>query len=264
MRTLSAIFSRPKIPLFLFIITVFLCATAESGAARRPRRRRSFGRAVKKLRFIDHIVTKKIDRRAVRKADRQREQRGGPYRFALARKVLITPWTDGTWEDIDDQTRLWRVHITAPDAMSVNLGFSRYYMPPGGEMFIYTAQEGYELGPFTEDDNKKHRRLWTPLIRSDDIVVEVTIPASELELLELELTSINHGYRNFGRDDKGNKSLGESGYCNVNTACSQGDDWRDQIRSVVAYSFWKPDGTYQCTGVLVNNTAADDRPYLLT
>jgi hypothetical protein len=182
----------------------------------------------------------------------------------VSRKVLITPQTDGTWEDIDDQIRLWRLHVTAPNAVSINLGFGRYYMPRGGKMFIYASDEGHVLGPFTEDDNKKHGQLWTPVIHGDDIVVEVTVPASELEQLELELTSINHGYRGFRRDGKGDNGLDGSGSCNVNVACSEGDDWRDQIRSVAMYTYVVGLDEYQCTGVLVNNTAQDDTPYFLT
>ena len=206
-------------------------------------------------------MTERLDREAVRLEDEERERRGGPYRFAMPRKVLITPQTDGTWEDIDEETRLWRLHVTAPNAVSINLGFGRYYMPRGGKMFIYASDESHVLGPFTEDDNKKHGQLWTPLIHSDDIVVEVTIGASEAEQLELELSSINHGYRGLRRFFKDDKGLGGSGWCNVNVACPEGDDWRDQIRSVAGYSFG---GTHQCTGVLVNNTNEDDTPYFLT
>jgi len=168
---------------------------------------------------------------------------------------------DGTWEDVDEESRLWRLHLTAPGAVSINLGFSRYYMPPGGSMFIYTTDEGHVLGPFTEDDNKKHGQLWTPVIHSHDIIVEVTVPASELERLELELSSINHGYRGFRADHKLDKAGGGSGSCNVNVICPEGDGWRDQIRSVALYTI---SGGLQCTGVLVNNTAEDDTPYYLT
>jgi len=238
---------------------------AEVAVARRPKLPRGANRRrLKPIEVVDHVVTKSVDRESVRRQDEMREQRGGPYRFAIARKVMITPWTDGTWEDLDNQMRLWRLHVTCPDAGTINLGFSRYFMPPGGSMHIYTAEGDDILGPFTEDDNKKHGQLWTPVIRSDDIVVEVSVPASQAEHLELELTSINHGYRGFRRGGKGVTGLGNSGYCNVNVACPDGDPWRDQIRSVATYSFWEPDGSYQCTGVLVNNTAEDDTPYYLT
>ena len=261
MRILTIMPPRHKMFLFFFIVVVFFCVISASAAGRRPKGPMGIGRAARPLRHVEHIVTERIDREAVRQADERRERRGGPYRFAIPRKVLMNPWTDGTWEDIDEENRLWRLHVTAPGAVSINLGFSRYCMPPGGSMYIYATDEGHVLGPFTEDDNKKHGQLWTPVIHSDDIVVEVTVPTSELEQLELELTSINHGYRGFRRDGKGDKDLGESGSCNVNIACPEGDEWRDQIRSVAMYTYI---GSGQCTGVLVNNTAEDDTPYFMT
>jgi len=260
-RILASMPPRHKISLFFLIGVVFFCAIVDAAVGRRPKRPSTPGRRLKPIEAVDHVVTERLDLEAVRQADERRERRGGPYRFAIPRKVLINPWTDGTWEDIDDESRLWRLHVTCPGAVSINLGFGRYYMPAGGSMYIYTAEGDDMLGPFTEDDNKKHGELWTPVIHSDDIVVEVTIPASQTEQLELELTSVNHGYRGFRRLFKGDKGLGDFGSCNVNVACPEGDEWRDQIRSVAVYSFG---GSYQCTGVLVNNTAEDDTPYFLT
>jgi hypothetical protein len=250
--------------LCFLIAAVFFCAGGDSAFGRWQKKPTASKHPVGPLEHVKHIVTERIDREAVRLEDEERERRGGPYRFAVSREVLITPQTDGTWEDIDDETRLWRLHVTAPNALTINLGFVRYYMPRGGKMFIYASDESHVLGPFTEDDNKEHGQLWTPVIHSDDIVVEVTIGASEAEQLELELTAINHGYRGFGRDGKEDKGLGGSGWCNVNVACPTGDEWRDQIRSVAVYSFWGPSGSYRCTGVLVNNTAGNNRPYFLT
>jgi hypothetical protein len=247
--------------LCFLIVAVSFCAAGDSAFGRWQRKPTASKHPVASLERVKHIVTDRLDREAVRLEDEQRERQGGPYRFAVSRKVLIAPQTDGTWEDIDDQIRLWRLHVTAPKALSINLGFGRYYMPPGGKMFIYATDESHVLGPFTEDDNKKHGELWTPVIHGDDIVVEVTIPASQVELLELELTFINHGYRGLRRFFKGDKSLGDSGSCNVNVACPEGDEWRDQIRSVAGYSFG---GIHICTGVLVNNTAGDGTPYFLT
>jgi lysyl endopeptidase len=255
---------RQRISLCFLIAVVFFCAGGDSAFGRWQKKPTASKHSVGPLERVKHIMTEQIDREAVRLEDEEHERRGGPYRFAVSREVLITPQTDGTWEDIDDETRLWRLHITAPNALTINLGFVRYYMPRGGKMFIYASDESHVVGPFTEDDNKEHGQLWTPVIHSDDIVVEVTIGASKAEQLELELISINHGYRGFGRDGKADKGLSGSGSCNVNVACPAGDDWRDQIRSVAAYSFWAPNGSYRCTGVLVNNTAQDDTPYYLT
>ncbi|MBX2927647.1 MAG: DVUA0089 family protein, partial [Saprospiraceae bacterium] len=57
------------------------------------------------------------------------------------------------------------------------------------------------------------------------------------------------------------KAFDDSGNCNVNTICSQGDNWRDQIKSVAMILVG---GFRACTGYLVNNTAQDCRPLFLT
>ncbi|MHC4171566.1 MAG: trypsin-like serine peptidase [Planctomycetota bacterium] len=223
----------------------------------------AFTYAVQPLDLVELVVPEPIDLQTVQLEDQQREQQGGPYRFGIAKPVMITPETNGLWEEIDDETLLWRLLIASPQALSLSLGFTRFVLPPGGRLFIYSADHSDVLGPFTEDNNKEHGQLWTPLIRSDIIVVELTIPASEVPQLELELTSINHGYRGFETQSILMR-LGDSSNCHRNVACSEGDPWRDQIRSVAWYHIAYGGYMYQCTGSLVNNTAEDDKPYFLT
>jgi len=216
----------------------------------------AFTHAVQPVTFVERIIAEPIDLQAVQLEDQQRELEGAPYRFAIPRPTLITANTNGTWEDIDDETLLWRLRISSPGAESLNLGFARYHMPPGGILFIYSADGNQVLGPFTDHDNEDHGQLWTPVVFSDEIVVELTIPAASVPQLDLELTAINQGYRGFGMPDSE-----KSGWCNIDVVCPEGDLWRDQIRSVAVYSVG---GSLICTGVLVNNTAEDCRPYFLT
>src|SRR5690606_21724347 len=55
-----------------------------------------------------------------------------------------------------------------------------------------------------------------------------------------------------------------SGSCQVNTACSEGDEWREQIKSVIRIQIKNGFVAYWCTGTIMNNTAADYSPYVLT
>jgi len=222
----------------------------------------AFTHTVYSLGFVEPVVPEPLDFQAVLLEDHQREQRGGPYRFAVARPVEVTPETEGMWEQIDDQTLLWRLPIESPGSLSISLGFTRFFLPSGGKVYIYSADESQVLGPFTKADNKEHRQLWTPLIYSDAIIVELTIPVSEVPDLELELTSINHGYRHF--DSLSLFAVGDSNDCNRNVACEEGDPYRDQIRSVAWYHIAYGNSLYLCTGSLINNTAQDDKPYFLT
>jgi hypothetical protein len=224
----------------------------------------SFSHAVAPIEVISVILTEDVNLTAVHLEDQERERWGGPYRFAVRQSVQVNVNTGGTWEQIDFKTRLWRLHIISPQAASLSLGFTNYNMPPRGKLFIYSADGKQVLGPYTEHDNAKHRQLWTPLIFSDDIVVELTIPVNEIEDLKLTLGAINHGYRSIFPSMPTINEVGDSASCEINVACPEGDGWRDQIRSVAHYHITRSDGTYACTGTLINNTAQDDKPYFLT
>ena len=188
--------------------------------------------------------------------DVERELAGLPPRFAIPRTTSITPKTDGRWEDLDHEVRRWHLRISSPGALSLNLGFTRYFMPPGGRLFVHATDRSYSIRPFTERDNAEHGELWTPVVLADDIVIEVTVPKQAVDRLELELTSINVGYRGFGE-----LLVDRSGSCNVDVICPEGDDWRNEIATVGVIS---TGGSTFCTGFMVNNTAEDLVPFFMT
>jgi hypothetical protein len=66
-----------------------------------------------------------------------REPGRAPY-FAQTRKVNVRPTTEGTWTDNADGTTTWRLRVSSPNALSINLGFTEYWMPAGGELYLHT------------------------------------------------------------------------------------------------------------------------------
>ena len=209
-------------------------------------------------RNLHHPVTPKevplrtfasVDAAAVEMEDEQRDIEGLPPRFAIPNHDLITPGTDGIWESTPEGLDLWRLRVEAPKAKSLNFGFTKYNMPAGGQLSIYSVDdEANSIRPFTSADNKSHGELWTPPILTDTAIIEVTIPPSSKEALQLELTSINVGYRAFHKaSSKNHRAL--SGSCNIDVACWQGDDWQTEIASAGVYSLW---GTMMCSGGLIN------------
>jgi len=191
--------------------------------------------------------------------DADSELLGLPPRFAESYPVFITPHTDGAWEKLQDGRMLWRLRIGSAGAVSLNLGFTRYQMPEGGQLFVYASDESEIVRAFTAGDNQDHGQLWTPVIHVDEIVVEVTLPdESYIPQLDLELGAINPGYRGFHAGSGGGE---RSGSCNVDVVCPEGDPWRDQIKSSGVYT---RNGTWTCSGAMINNTAFDKTPYFLT
>jgi len=199
-----------------------------------------------------------VDLAAVSAEDAERDALGLPPRFAIPHPVRITTDTFGLWERIADETEVWRLRIASPGAPHLNLGFTRYQMPAGGRLYVYAADLGSRIRPFTDADNAPHGELWTPVLRSDELVVEVTVPASLRDELQLELGSINVGYRGFGAAGGGGV---DSGSCNVDVVCPEGDAWRDEIPAIAVISVG---GGLTCTGFMVNNTAQDQTPYFMT
>ncbi|WP_116107203.1 proprotein convertase P-domain-containing protein [Lewinella sp. IMCC34191] len=181
---------------------------------------------------------------------------GRPQTFAVSLPVHLSPQTDGQWTQRADQY-LWRMRVKSPGAKSLNLGFSRFVLPPGAALYLTNDTQRY--GPFTAADNEDHAQLWTPLLRGDEVMLELEVPQRSKDAVELVLSTVNH-------DFEGAIDL-LSGDCHIDVACGAADgfprvdDYRDIIRSVAAYTL---EGRAKCTGFLVNNGNQDGRPLFLT
>ncbi len=187
-------------------------------------------------------------------------QKGMPPRYALANPVNYTPSNSGTWERLDRQTSVWRLQAESPNAMHMNLGFTRFFMPTGGRLYVYNPDMSAIVRPFTAADNAPHGELWTPPVGGATIVIELTIPDNQINQLQLTLGSINAGYKRIGPFGAGGGGV-DSGACNVDVVCPEGVPWANEIPCVGNLSIG---GSFFCTGFLVNNTAQDRKPYLLT
>jgi hypothetical protein len=208
---------------------------------------------------LDLIEMPIPDRQALALEDDERDLLGLPPRFALPHPVLITPDTHGTWEFIDQETLLWRLRISAPQADSLNLGFTTFALPEGARVMLYSVDFKRQIRPFTAADNDAHGELWTPVLLAEEAVLELTVPSNVVHQVGLVLTHIGYGYRGFGV--KGGGSPLSSGSCNIDVVCPEGDLWPLEIGSVGVYS---RGGSTLCTGFMVNNTANDRTPYFMT
>lgn len=204
---------------------------------------------------VPRVVLPAVDRQAAEREDDRRSAAGEPDRFAEPRQVLISPDRDGSWEMLSDGRRLWRLRVACPGALSLNLGFSVYRLPPGAQLVIADAAGQGPVQVFDADDNREHGQLWTPVVVADELVVALLLPAGAVDW-DLVLTRIGCGYRFFGEP-----AADKAGTCNVDVVCDEGDSWRDQIASVGVYTV---NGSWTCTGAMVNNTAQDERPLFLT
>ena len=214
--------------------------------------------AVKEITQIDSFLGAPLDLTEIAAEDQVREQLDLPPRFAIPQSVTMSPRTHGTWERLPGRKWLWRLRIVGREgASSLNLGFGRFKLSPNAKLLVYSTDGTRRLTPFTAESNEDHGQLWTPVLSTDDLIVELTVPAKERPFVDLELNWINQGYRGFGMG-----SLDKSGSCNLDVAClDAGDTWREEMRAVAVIS---TGGSTFCTGSLLNNTANDRKMYFIT
>lgn len=190
-------------------------------------------------------------------AERATQGKKGPYRFGSNQPVDIGLDNGGIWHTMANGDRVWRASVQSPGAFSINLEFHDFVIPDGGQVFVYNDQ-GDVLGGFEAGSNPGHTQLGVDLLAGDQITVEYVEPARVAGQGRLRIGQVTHGYR----DILGvARSLNESGACNNNVICPEGDPWRAQIRSV-AMIVVQGDGI--CTGQLINNCSNDGTPYFLT
>ncbi len=221
----------------------------------------AFEHSVLDVNRLDAVLPGKLDLLRVGEEDAERDRLGLPPRFAIPQRVSITPARSGTWEDLGNGQMLWRLRIFGREGTtSLNLGFSRFKMSPNSRLMLYSTDGTQVLRPFTAADNEAHGELWTPVILTADLIVELTVPRRERQAVELTIGSINQGYRGFGT--RAADDYAKSGSCNLDVEClDPGDAWRQNMRAVGVIS---TGGSTFCTGSLVNNTANDRKMYFMT
>jgi len=181
-----------------------------------------------------------------------------PWRFGKNIDVILNPANSGITEILPNGDKLWRLRIYSKGAQTINLTFDNYRLPPGAKLFIYNDYCNDIHGAFTELNNQDDRVFATTLIKGDAITVEYYEPQNVIFPGELNISRVTHGYRGI---NEYYKEFGESGSCQINVHCATGTGWENQIKSVCMLVVG---GSGFCTGALVNNTANDGTPYILT
>ncbi len=181
----------------------------------------------------------------------------GPFRFGFNHAVDVDMNTDGSWTTLRNGDRVWWMGIRCPEAFSINFIFSEYVVPEGASVFVYN-DAGQQLGAFTANSNGGRPTMGVTQLPGDHITIEYQEPVALAGEGRLHISQVTHGYRDiFGML----RDLGDSGSCNINVICPDGDEWRDQIRAVAMCT---TNGSGFCTGTLMNNCAEDGTPYFLT
>ena len=188
--------------------------------------------------------------------------KGQPLRYAIQHQVAVAIHEQGkarlgSWQDVGNGLRLWRLRIAAPGALSIDVALRPLFLPHGAALYLTDASGSFVRGPYTDADNPQSGEFWTPFVPGDVAYLEVLVPAALEQQLQLRLFQVNQAYRDIAT---GVSPFAKSGSCNIDVACPEGDNYRDQIRAVARYSF----SGGLCTGQLINNSANNNQRLFIT
>jgi lysyl endopeptidase len=189
-----------------------------------------------------------------------------PWRFGAEFEVSIDCQRedDGVWSE-EQGVAVWRAAVKSEGAIAMGLWFSGFELPKGAKLFVRSAGESSGahrfLGAFTHANNKAWNALATGLIAGDEVIVELQVPLDKREACRLEVGQVVHAYRDILNKAQERGPFGNSGACNINVNCPEGELWQCEKRSVALIV---EGGFAMCTGALINTTAQDGTPVFLT
>ncbi|MTI29811.1 GEVED domain-containing protein [Xanthovirga aplysinae] len=225
----------------------------------------SFQQAVQETN-IPMEVLPSINLTQLQQEDQQDNASGLPPRFGYPHEVNFRLDNTGFWQDVEGG-RLWRLDIQAPGALSVNVLYEKFWLPEGASLFIYNKSKSQVIGAFTSQNNKgtkeNPKKFATGLVYGNTVTLEYFEPENVSGEGVIEISRVIHGYRYIDilGSLKTAESFGDSGNCQVNVNCSEGNNWQDEKTGVAMILV---NGNRYCTGSLVNNTSGDFTPYFLT
>ena len=241
----------------LVLLTAFL-AQAASAQVRQDARPLS-----ERVTLPSEVPTATMPRPDVEALVREDRTSGpGPFRYGAVIDTDQGLSNAGRWDGAPAQGAfVWRLRISSPGAHSLGIVFGEYDIPAGGQVFLYDDHGSHVLGAYTEANNKPNGMLAIEPLAGDALTIEYVQAAWVTQTPRLRVRQVIHDYRDLLRSDiRGGLTGTQSGQCFVDVNCPEGAPWQDIKRSVVTAL----SGGGACSASILNNTASDGTPYLLT
>lgn len=199
-----------------------------------------------------------------------------PYRIGVQIKANYGLDNAGTWTELSNGDRIWRILFESKDALNLGLIFDKFYLPEGAKIYLYNDDRSDLLGAYTNTQNNEKEVLTTWFVKGDKMVMEYYEPLEVKNQGKLNISSVMHGYRlghtyqkGYLAETKIDEFLNTSGNCNHDVDCPIGADFesqKDLVKKGVGFLLIPVGATSVgvCSGTLINNTLEDKTPYFLT
>ena len=167
-----------------------------------------------------------------------------------------------------DGNLLWSGTFRSPGAHAVRLHLENVTLPAGTELYAF-GPHGHAYGPWVGS----HSDLWITTVAGEEVTLLLQAPLDGLQAggaapARFAVDKLSHlGERfAFGHDPGAQKAFcAWNDSCIINAECANIPAGVQVLQDAVAYLLYDlPQGTFLCTGGLLNDTASSGTPYLLT
>lgn len=248
--------------MYRFFLTFFFSALFLHAVSQLSQGGRPIDAPVLKSRGVPRVVMPWVNNHELKlksDADVQEGPRLKPLQFAHSFEVSLSPLTDGVWVNNVEGYDIWKIHIVSEGALSLNLIFNDFSLPYGSRLFLFNEKEGHYLGAYTSMNNNPSHQFAVSPVAGDELTVQYEIPSGTDRGESFMISQVNHDFLGILKYSDRRPMGIAAGACNVDVNCGQShNDLKDAVCRIIV------NGREICSGVLVNNTAGNERPFILS
>ena len=248
--------------IFFYYLVLILSTTTATAQINQGGIPSSFG--IFEMKDIPTVQIEKPDIEQIELEDAVDAKQGNIYKYGRSVHTNVDVVRDGLKEELPNGNTIYRIMLHADDAQALGINFSNFWIPSNAKLFLYNADKSQVVGAFTSANNNQHNSLAIELVKGSDVVIEYEESKLSSKKAKLLITELAYAYRGVSQLHE-DRDFGDSDNCQVNVNCSpEGDDWQDEKKSACRISIKAGNSYGWCSGALINNTANDCTPYVLT
>lgn len=150
-----------------------------------------------------------------------------------------------------------KILIESAGAKTLNVRLTDFYLSPAAKMILYDEDGRVTMGPITALQNNEAKVFISSIFPGNKLVIELSENDDDKQST-FTVSRVTYGIIDTYENIFSNEPA--SGKCEQNITCFLGA-WHDEAKSAVRLLI---SGNTLCSACLVNNTAQDGTPYVLT
>lgn len=186
------------------------------------------------------------------------DKKQGDFRFSAPIPLDLAP-ASAAYDNQEGNVHTWSRTFSLPNTHGMALFLDELNLPQNATI---SFTNGEQTRSFTQADASSTGRLFTGFLIGTEVTLRYRGPLPETT--PFHLWRLDHVYRPELWNGGLEKGFGDANDCHVNANCPEGDDWDDEKSGTARINVIVAEGVGFCTGNLINNTARDGRPLLLT